>query len=307
MRLHHLVRYLSTNVWAIEPSFLAAGQQLIREALRGRSFTGLELHAELGIPSPDEDRVATRAQAAGQARIAVVPIMGVIEDHASSLGTSARQIDAAFSQALASRKVDAILFDVDSPGGVVTLVPELADKIATARGRGTKPMLAFNGGLMASAAYWIGAAAGEIMVTPSGQAGSIGVFTWHEDWSRHLQNEGIDITEFSAGKFKTEGAPWKPLTEEAAADIQASVERAYGWFVKSVAANRRDTQTAVREGYGRGRMLGADQVLAANLADRIGTFEEAVERLAGQVQRQSGRRGTAQARELDLDVMARRP
>jgi hypothetical protein len=49
------------------------------------------------------------------------------------------------------------------------------------------------------------------------------------------------------------------------------VNRIYGWFVRDVAANRRDTQTNVRAGYGEGRVLGSAAALAAKLVDRIGT------------------------------------
>lgn len=303
MRLHHLIRYLSAQVWAIEPGFLAAGQRLLRDAiLSGRKLDGLTLHAELGVPMP-EDR-ADRAVAAKDARIAVVPIMGVIEDHASSLGTSAREIDALFSAALADKKADAILFDVESPGGVVTGVPELADKIAAARG--AKPMLAYNGGMMASAAFWLGAAAGEVMAGPSALTGSIGVFTWHEDWSKHLEQEGITITEIAAGDGKAETMPWHPLTEEAEAHLRAQVEQIDAWFVKSVAASRRETQTAIREQVGRARVHLTAEALTRNLVDRVGNFEEAVARLASKVERSGsrGRRADANRRRLALDAAA---
>lgn len=297
MRLPQLLRYLSTQIWACEPRFLARGQLLLQQAVGGRLFTGAMLHAELGIPTPEAEAMQT------DAGVAVIPIHGVIVDHASSLGTSARDIGAMLRGALASRQVDAILFDVDSPGGIVMGIPELADEIRAAQA--VKPMAAYNGGLMASAAYWLGAAAGDVTATKSSETGSIGVYTWHEDWSKHLEQEGIAITEVSRGKYKTEGAPWKALSADAQAELDARVEEVYGWFLKSVAADRRTTPAQVRDGYGQGRVLGAERARAANLIDRVGTFAEAVRRLTERASRKVGRGRAGLERErLALDSAA---
>jgi ClpP class serine protease len=48
------------------------------------------------------------------------------------------------------------VIDVDSPGGTVAGVQELAAEMLAARGR--KPVIAVANSLMASAAYWIGCA-----------------------------------------------------------------------------------------------------------------------------------------------------
>src|SRR5690606_31092181 len=110
----------------------------------------------------------------------------------------------------------------------------------------------------ASASYWLAAAAGEVWVIPSGEGvGSIGVWTAHEDWTRYLEQEGITITEITAGTYKTESAPWKPLTPEAKAFLKARVDEIYAWFVADVATDRGSTPAEVRAGYGEGRVLTA--------------------------------------------------
>ena len=80
---------------------------------------------------------------------------------------------AAFDRAAADSSIGAIVLNIDSPGGSVYGVEELADKIYKARG--TKPVYAVANSLAASAAYWIGSAASQLYVTPSGEVGSIGV------------------------------------------------------------------------------------------------------------------------------------
>lgn len=296
-QIPRLLRALSEPL-LLEPRMGQALVRVFQKKLAGEAFDGATLHAELGIPL--EARRGPSDPTNSSSGIAVIPIYGLIAQHPQSLGASTEEIGFALDTAMASRGVSAVLFDVDSPGGTVTGVPELAAKIAAYRG--TKPMMSIANGLMASAAYWVGSAADEIMVTPSGEAGSIGVYTVHEDWSKSLEQDGVAVTPISAGKYKLEGAPWAPLGEEGTAKLQQRVDEVYAWFVKAVAAHRGDTQKAVREGYGEGRVLGAEEALKAKLVDRIGTFDDALARLSARVARASGPSASRRGRELALDA-----
>ena len=66
-------------------------------------------------------------------------------------------------QALADESVSQILIDIDSPGGSVYGVAELAEDILSACSQ--KPVIAIANSLAASAAYWIGCSAAELYVT----------------------------------------------------------------------------------------------------------------------------------------------
>jgi signal peptide peptidase SppA len=259
---------------------------VLQRKLSGDVFFGRQLHADFGIAMPERGRAKPSAPNA-PAAIAVIPIYGMITQHANSMGTSTDEIGAQLNAAIASKQVDAILLDVDSPGGAVAGVPELAQRILAAREQ--KPIFAFANGLMASAAYWLSAMADQIIAMPSSFVGSIGVVYVHEDHSQELAQQGVRITTISAGKYKTEGARFMPLSADAEAQIQANVDRVYRWFVKAVATGRGDTQANVLSGYGEGRALMGEDALAAKLVDRIGTFEETVGRLATRVQRAKAR------------------
>lgn len=298
--LTQLLQALSEPL-CIEPTM---GARLVsvfaRKVLHGERFDGRALHAELGVAMPGE----RGARPAAVGSVAVIPIHGVIAHRPQSMGTSVMDIREMVAQARASQDVVGVLYDHDSPGGEVTGVPELAADIRALAAE--KPSLALANGMMASASLWLGAAAGEVWVTPSGQgAGSIGVWTAHEDWSAWFAKEGIAVTEMTAGKFKTEGAPWKPLTPEAQQFIQARVDEVYAWFISDVAADRKDTPANVRGGYGEGRVLPGKLAVKANLADKVGTFEEAVARV---LQRASkGKRGPSAAKlRAELDLAAAR-
>ena len=95
-------------------------------------------------------------------------------------------------QAVAEPSVDQILIEVDSPGGSVYGVQELADKVVAAQR--SKPVVALVNSVAASAAYWVASQAGAVYVTPGGEVGSIGVYTLHEDVSGALEKAGIATT-----------------------------------------------------------------------------------------------------------------
>jgi signal peptide peptidase SppA len=271
---------------------------VLRQRGDGASFSGHELHAELNVAAPRPQRTTGSERV-----IQVIPIVGVIANRAQSMGVGADEIGAMVDAAVANPRVDAIVLDIDSPGGTVTGVPELAAKVFAARG--VKPVVAVANGLMASAAYWIGSAASEVVASPSSEVGSIGVIAMHEDWSAAMEQEGVKVTEFSAGKYKTEGAPWKPLGEEAETRFTERVAEVYAWFVRDVAAHRGDTPAAVRAGYGEGRVLSAKEAKAVNLIDRIATMEETIMRLAVGKSPRSGMRADAPAFDTEARKRAR--
>lgn len=297
--LSHLIRALSGQPLAVDPRFLAAFRTILASHLAGERFSGERLHADLGIEAASSrERLGAR-----ELGIAVIPIIGVVAQRAQSLGASTDEIGAMLDTAVASKAVGGILLEVDSPGGTVSGVPELAAKIRQADQ--VKPVFASVNSLAASAGYWLASQAREIIITPSGEAGSIGVYTYHADLSKALEQDGIAITAMSAGKFKLEGAPWAPLSEEAQAVIQAQVDEAYGWFIQDVAATRAGgDKTAIRNGFGQGRVLSAKEAKKAGLVDRIGTFDEAAQRLADRL---TARRRSAVAVERErraLDGLA---
>lgn len=240
---------------------------------------------------------ATRRQAR---TVAVLPLYGVISQRVDLWtlfgGTAIERFRAAFRQALADPEIGAILIDVDSPGGAVGGVDELSADIYRARGQ--KPIFAIANGLAASGAYWIASAADELIVTPSGEVGAIGVFAIHEDYSRYLDALGLKVSMISAGKYKAEGNPFEPLGEEARAHLQRRVDEYYELFVKAVARNRGIGVGEVREGYGEGRLLGARAAKAAGMVDAIETFDEAVDRLARK--RRTSSRTDQASGEIDL-------
>jgi HK97 family phage major capsid protein len=277
MRLAAVLRAMQAHVWAILPEHLS---QMI-EALHAATHDGaVDLDAFREQVSARTERPVMRAEGG----VAVIPIHGSISYRSDLFtdlfgGTSVGSIKGAVDGAMANPDVGSIVLDIDSPGGTVDGVPELAAHLYGLRGR--KPMKAVANTLAASAAYYIGSAADEFVVAPSGMAGSIGVVSAHMDVSKAMEEMGIKVTLISAGKYKTEGSPYEPLGEDARDGIQERVDDAYDQFVGAVARHRRVSVEAVRNGYGEGRVLSARRSLKAGLADRIGTLDSVIAELSG--------------------------
>jgi capsid assembly protease len=224
-----------------------------------------------------EDGGAARPTQGGGGTM-VIPVQGYIVPRSNAMleawygVTGISRIKAQLREAIANPSVGRIVFDVDSPGGSVEGVAELASEILAARGK--KPITAVANGLMASAAYWIGSAADEIIVTPSGMVGSIGVLAVHEEVSGMLEREGVAVTLITAGKYKAEANPYEPLGEEARAAIQHEVDHFYGMFVAAVAKGRGVKPAEVRGGFGEGRVVNAAEAVGLGMADRVATFDD---------------------------------
>lgn len=210
-----------------------------------------------------------------ESKIAVLPIRGVIEQHPGFfVDTATDHLARAFDDALASHAVSAIVLDIDSPGGVVYGVPELADKIYAARG--VKPIYAVANSTAFSAAYWLFTAAEKRFVTPAGEVGSIGVWVMHVDASKMMDDIGWKVTLVSAGKYKVEGNPYEPLGDEAREEMQRQVDRYHEMFVAAVARNLGVSGGAVKRDFGEGRTVGAKEAVARGMADKVATLESVI-------------------------------
>jgi len=276
MKYANLVSYVARTLWAIAPDKWSELLSVLAFRAAGHEFTAEEIKARIGDGGGDGAGLST------QGAVALVPIRGVLAHRMGSMadssgGASAERIGAILTHAAADPTIKTILYDIDSPGGTVPGIQELAAQMFALRG--VKRQVAQVNDLAASAAYWLASQADEIVSIPSGTVGSIGVFAAHEDLSAALDKEGIKVTLISAGKFKTAGNPFEPLSDEERAVVQARVDDAYGQFVKDVARGRGVTPAAVRGGYGEGRALGAKDAKAAGLIDRIATMDETIARL----------------------------
>jgi len=283
MRYKQLMSLVYGSTWAIIPDKLDALCEVMDVLATGDKIS-------------DEQIAAATKRRAGRPKsiegaVAMLPLSGVIAQHASvvsdsSGGTSTTDFGHAFQDLMADSRVGAVVIPIHSPGGSVYGLHELSKIMFDARG--TKPVIAVADSLAASAAYNLGTAVDELVVTPGGEVGSIGTIARHVDTSGAESQSGVVTTIVSKGKHKNDRSPHEPLTEQALGDMTEQVERYYDMFVSDVARNRGVSESSVRNGFGEGRVVGAVEAVKLGMADRIDTLDNVV---AGLLKRQK-RKGT---------------
>lgn len=271
---------LDGRTWAMKPDVL---QRLLMARNNLQMASSVDT-GDLEVPEVKAARLSATDSGQGEA-VALIPLKGILMPQVSFLaalfgfGSSLLDFRSNLRTAMGDPDIGTVVIDVDSPGGLVDLIPEIGSEVR--RARDTKKIIAVVNTLAASAAYWIAAQATEIVITPSGEAGSIGVFTEHQDISGALDQAGINPTLISAGKFKVETNPYQPLSASATEHLQEGVDDFYDMFTQAVADGRGATQTAVKGGFGQGRTLTAERSVQANLTDRVATLEEVLSELVG--------------------------
>ena len=263
--------------WALKPEVYQTICELVRFRAAGGKLTAEEIQDRIGA-------APVRRGSARSGAVAVMPLYGVLVQRlgplsATSGGTSTDAFGAAFREAMADPGVSAVVIDVASPGGSTAGVQELWQTIMDARG--SKPIIAVANSLAVSAAYWIATAADEIVVTPGGEVGAIGVYLAHEDISEAQAKDGVKTTLIAAGRKKIEGNPFAPLTDEARADMQAKVDAFYDMFVAAVARGRGVDKSEVMDGFGEGGTALARDAVRMKMADRVDTLQGTIDRLVG--------------------------
>lgn len=266
-------------------AFFSEGPLAIDEAWLGAFCLAMEASGGLDALSMAEARAqiiaARKPRAAGS--VMVVPMVGPLVKRQSPLaalfggGPGTDDIAASVRAAGEDPAIKAVVLDIASPGGSIYGITEAAAAIRSAAA--VKPVIAVANGPMASAAYWLGSQATEIVATPSAEVGAIGVIAHRLDRSEAAAKEGVKVSVISAGKFKGESSEFSPVSDDERVAIQARVDEHYDRFVKDISKARNVTEAQVRKGFGEGRLVAAGRAKELGMVDRIATLENVLEKL----------------------------
>ncbi len=291
-----LLEVLSQMVWAMEPTVMnqmigvikrrALGEQVDAESIAAIVAARDAAHA--GV-SASQLSASDRGYALdSNSGIAVLPISGVIMKRASMVngasqprGTSVEKLRTAFRAAMADKAVSGIMLHVDSPGGSVDGLYDLAREIMAARG--TKPIHAIGDGLMASAAYFLASSADKVHATTDTLLPSIGTMVAIADTSQAYESQGVKIHLITSGGIKgagTDGVPvpqayldrWQSIVNQHTAEFKGHVQLARGMTTEqiNVAAD--------------GGVVKGHAAVGMKIADEIMTVEEAMAGLASAIE-----------------------
>ena len=253
--------------WAITPQ----GLETVL-SVADRQGDPVALAAQLGRPLDN-----TRATTMREGGVAVIDINGPMFPKANlfsqiSGATSTEELLQDFSTAMRDPMVKAIVFNIDSPGGAVKGINELSAAIYAARG--SKTVVAYVGGMMASAAYWVGSGASQIVMDATAIAGSIGV-----RMSVQVSSPDPKITTHEIISSASPDKVQDIATEPGRASAQRIVDDLAAVFVDTIATYRGVTVEKVLADFGRGGVMVGAAAVAAGLADKLGSLEGVISEL----------------------------
>ena len=209
--------------------------------------------------------------------VAIIPVAGPLFRYANLFtmisGASSYELIARdFNVALENPQIKGIILDIDSPGGEVNGVSELANMVYAARGK--KPVVAYASGDAASGAYWIASAADEIVVSETSALGSIGVVGMYQSKSGKSA-ETVEIVSSQSPHKRLD-----PSSDDGRSRIQARIDSMADVFIGTIARNRDVSAEDVQTHYGGGDVMIGAKAVSAGLADRVGSLEGLIAELS---------------------------
>jgi protease-4 len=274
MKLIRIMSALMSEPWVILPSQHAVLVDAVKKHLAmGKSEIKAEDDPLMALLAKEDDPLIER-----RGNIAIVKMCGVMGQHLSSLDMACGGVDVglvgrAIDEAIADPVIKGIALFVDSPGGVVSGVPELAAKIRDACA--VKPIIAYTDSQICSGAIWATAGADEIYATQSALIGSIGAYCAFLDRSKAYEMNGLKMERIRSGKLKGAGMDGMSLSDDERAAFQARTdgigERFRAWV--------RECRPGVNEDAMQGQAMYGYDGVEAGLIDGIKTESEVLAHL----------------------------
>jgi protease-4 len=215
--------------------------------------------------------------------VAVIPIKGVITtEQASSFFAediaSSDDIVQQIEDVKANKKIKAIIFEINSPGGS----PVASEEIGNAIKELQMPTVAYIRETGASGAYWIATATDHIVAQRMSVTGSIGVYGSYLEFPGLLTRFNITYRRLVSGKYKDAGVPYRALEEDEEALIQGKLDIIHSYFIEEVANNRNLSINDTIE-LATGMFYLGSEAKDLGLIDEIGDKSTAVKYIEGRI------------------------
>lgn len=181
----------------------------------------------------------------------------------------------AFREIVADDKVKGIVLSIDSPGGMLSGVSDIAELIFNARGSKKLGIVAHSAGRVCSAAYWIASACERVVLSSVGEAGSIGVQCVVDNGNSADGKSTTTILRSNLSPNKN----LDPSTPAGRTALEKNVDAAAKVFLETIAGYRGTTYENVLENYGQGATFIGQDAVDAGLADGIESLDSLVEKM----------------------------
>ncbi len=205
--------------------------------------------------------------------VAIIPVHGIILSDGGTYfneeAASSTEIIQFIEDAQEDPSIQAIVVEINSPGGSAVASQEVADAVKKA----IKPTVAWIRDSGTSGAFWVATAANKVVANPMSITGSIGVTASYLQFSGLLQDYNVSYEVLTAGRLKEVGSPFKPLTQEERKLFQEQLDELHSYFIKAIATNRNISEEKVRE-YATGMFFLGSKAKDLGFVDVLGGKEE---------------------------------
>ena len=204
----------------------------------------------------------------------VIPISGAIMKEDADCGPIGSMTIASFVNEVSQLKnVGTILFDIDSPGGMVDGTQTLAQAIKNSP---KKTIGVVNDGMAASAAYWIASACDVLYCSQKTDVvGSIGVYVTFADFKAYYESKGLKIHEIYSSRSTEKNKDYKEALNGNYDSIKANLDFIADEFIAAVKAHRPHINLSAGNPF-KGATFYAEQAQEIGLIDGIKSLHEIV-------------------------------
>lgn len=220
-----------------------------------RWFTSIPFFVVLGLILG----VAMAIPLIPQPKIATISIADVLLEQ-----TYVDDILKALTHAREENSIEAVVLEIDSPGGYVVTTEQIYLEILRLRQK--KSVVASVKNIAASGGYYVAVAANYIYAQPTSEVGSVGVR------SSLPEPERLDETSLTTGLFKATGASKR----KAIADLELVKQE----FLSAVRSQRGSRLNISEEKLSQAELYFGVESLGYGLIDAIGTRTDAIEKAA---------------------------
>ena len=253
---------MHNDVWLMEQEHVDAWEAQV-ELYEGRS-------AEFAAAPNDARQAAfTRVDISGSIATVIMhgPMLTTISPVMKFFGVTAvdmRETGEALL-ALDEQGFDLIQLDINSPGGLSNGTEALANIVSNLK----TPVATQVGGMMASAALWIGLSAGTVEATANtAMIGSIGVLSVITDSSKQAAKDGIERIAVRTSELKGGPVAGTEVTDAQIAEVKRTNDQLFSEF-KSAVASFRGLSTEQIDAAATGQVFIASDALELGLIDTI--------------------------------------
>lgn len=211
--------------------------------------------------------------------LGVVEVRGAIDAESPA---SAERIITGLKRAWEAAAVEAVVLHIDSPGGSPVQSQRVYDEIQRLRGEGDKPIIAVIEDVGASGAYYMAAAADEIVAAPASLVGSIGVIFSSFGFEEAIDRLGVERRVYTAGENKAFLDPFTEVAPEQRRFWQSVLDTTHRQFIDAVREGRGERLVDDEQLFS-GLVWSGEQALSLGLVDALDSLDGVARSRLGEV------------------------